>query len=566
MNKRIFSAAFIFFISVAFASSEIPRTLNFQGRLLKDGAPLNETKQLTFTFWDSATGGNQITGFRETQEVGIEKGVFTALIGYATPAGIPIEIFNGPNLWLQAELVEGANRIVLCRERISSVGYAFKAGVAETVSDAAITTSKIKDKSVTMEKLSAEIFENFVSMSTASTTIVQFILPSTAPVIAASSPDGTITLANDTRIAKNLFIGTSTIKIGTSQTDEEGNEILFLNSQGLITAQNQHLIIRSTGPARNLNLMSYEGDVSISAGTGKRVNINSPIKFNNDAEFVGSMIGSSVKSYSGGQMQVEGERGLKLVTGPFGDIEIGYGGNSRDLYIWNRRLFMGRENAEIISTYPGGSFTIDNSGLGSLNLKTGFAGNVVIGNVAVSTISMTSTNIVAGGELTDKITLKANNIVLDAPNINVSNTGIPRGVIVMWSGTLETIPKGWALCDGTQGTPNLRDRFIVGAGNIYPVNNTGGLDSVTLTVAQIPSHRHSGTTDTAGTHAHNYLGQEAMTRYEGWSGQQHYDRTTTRTTEPAGAHVHTFVTEYIGGGQPHENRPPYYALAFIMKL
>jgi len=77
---------------------------------------------------------------------------------------------------------------------------------------------------------------------------------------------------------------------------------------------------------------------------------------------------------------------------------------------------------------------------------------------------------------------------------------LPRGVIVMWSGSISSIPPGWALCDGrtytapdgTQATtPNLKDRFIVGAGREYSVGETCGTAFHTLTVAEIPSHYHT---------------------------------------------------------------------------
>lgn len=63
-----------------------------------------------------------------------------------------------------------------------------------------------------------------------------------------------------------------------------------------------------------------------------------------------------------------------------------------------------------------------------------------------------------------------------------------KGIIVMWSGSTSDIPNGWVLCDGAGSTPDLRDRFIVGAGNSYSVGNTGGSNGVTLTESQIPSY------------------------------------------------------------------------------
>jgi len=121
---------------------------------------------------------------------------------------------------------------------------------------------------------------------------------------------------------------------------------------------------------------------------------------------------------------------------------------------------------------------------------------------------------------------------------------IPSGVITMWGGSIANIPDGWTLCDGTDGTPDLQDRFIVGAGASYNVNDTGGTNSVQLTLNQIPSHSHSYQTKVEPN-----TGIYDGTGLDGDDGS-----TNTRQTS----------TE--GGDQAHENRPPYYALAYIQKL
>ncbi|MFC1767887.1 hypothetical protein ACFLZ2_05005 [Candidatus Margulisiibacteriota bacterium] len=118
---------------------------------------------------------------------------------------------------------------------------------------------------------------------------------------------------------------------------------------------------------------------------------------------------------------------------------------------------------------------------------------------------------------------------------------VPSGVIVMWSGLIASIPSGWALCDGTNGTPNLRDRFIVGAGTSYAVNTQGGSNTHTLSVAEMPSHTHNYSMPTT---AGGFLVGSTVIFWQ------------------AAAQV----TTPTGENQPHENRPPYYALAYIMKL
>jgi microcystin-dependent protein len=179
------------------------------------------------------------------------------------------------------------------------------------------------------------------------------------------------------------------------------------------------------------------------------------------------------------------------------------------------------------------------------------------------------------------------------------NTPVPVGFIGMWSGSTATVPTGWALCDGTNGTPDLRDRFIVGAGSTYAVGATGGANTVTLTTSQIPSHSHDissvGVTNTVGAHTHAYT-DPGHFHTSTWSNINDFNQgsatppgaeafpddntgtftvnTDTKTTgitiQTAGDHAHslniTSSATVTGGGAAHENRPPYYALAYIMKV
>ena len=125
----------------------------------------------------------------------------------------------------------------------------------------------------------------------------------------------------------------------------------------------------------------------------------------------------------------------------------------------------------------------------------------------------------------------------------IGGSGVPSGAIIMWSGSISNIPGGWTLCDGSDGAPDLQNRFVVGAGGQYTVGNTGGEKQVQLTVEEIPSHSHTHLRAPGG-----YYGDEPG------GANSDSSSTTTDTTEPT------------GGDQAHENRPPYYALAYIMKL
>lgn len=238
------------------------------------------------------------------------------------------------------------------------------------------------------------------------------------------------------------------------------------------------------------------------------------------------------------------------------------------------------------------------------------------------------------------------------------NTLIPAGIITLWSGAISAIPSGWLLCNGANSTPDLRDRFVVGAGTTYAVGATGGANTVTLDSTMIPSHTHSltasgttgghsndhthtvtssGTTSTVSNdHTHTFAGStggQSNTHSHGVSDPGHshsfpsplagapnsgqimradvlqataYSATNAATTgislgnanadhshyisgttsgisanhthtvsvsgTSAGVssnHTHTVTVTGTsggtGGGLAHENRPPYYALAWIMK-
>jgi hypothetical protein len=131
--------------------------------------------------------------------------------------------------------------------------------------------------------------------------------------------------------------------------------------------------------------------------------------------------------------------------------------------------------------------------------------------------------------------------------------GIPSGAIILWSGSIATIPSGWLLCDGTSGTPNLRDRFVVGAGTTYAVAATGGSAD-----AVVVSHTHA-ITDPG--HAHKWGGPILNNRGLG-ANQYDSDGSTQHNTSTVTTGI-TINTAGVSG--TNANLPPYYALAYIMK-
>lgn len=154
----------------------------------------------------------------------------------------------------------------------------------------------------------------------------------------------------------------------------------------------------------------------------------------------------------------------------------------------------------------------------------------------------------------DVVTGIADNIPSRIPTVEwVINNSIPVGFIGMWSGAANNIPAGWYLCDGTNGTPNLVDKFVVGAGNRYGVGSTGGSrDAVVvahdhggLTGDNDKNHTHSGTTNSGGNHSHTGT-------TNGAGSHSH-----SGTTNSAGAHTHTQGAIYQGGNQGRDNDSPF---------
>ena len=122
---------------------------------------------------------------------------------------------------------------------------------------------------------------------------------------------------------------------------------------------------------------------------------------------------------------------------------------------------------------------------------------------------------------------------------------VPRGVILMWSGNENNIPDGWALCNGENGTPDLRDRFIVGAGGKYGAGETGGSEAIDIN----HSHSYSGTVnETTSTDYHRVP----------TTGNQIYYPTTS--------HKHSYSGTTNAYNATKNILPPYYALCYIMKL
>ena len=161
----------------------------------------------------------------------------------------------------------------------------------------------------------------------------------------------------------------------------------------------------------------------------------------------------------------------------------------------------------------------------------------------------------------------ANNPV--ATTAFVITNGVPSGCILLWSGSIISIPGGWYLCDGNNGTPDLTDKFIVGAGSTYNVADIGGSANAVVvshshtasSVVTDPGHAHSTTFNqtSKSNNATPYILSNPFIG-ENLNGSV----AISTTSQITGVTVATSIST-VGVSGTNANLPPYYALAYIMK-
>ena len=152
----------------------------------------------------------------------------------------------------------------------------------------------------------------------------------------------------------------------------------------------------------------------------------------------------------------------------------------------------------------------------------------------------------------------------------LSTYAVPQGFIGLWSGAANAIPSGWVLCNGSNGTPDLRDRFVVGAGSGYSVGATGGSANATLV-----SHSHGSGTLSAADHTHNFKASNRAGDEDAWSNTNKafigdldsaaFTQSGTNKIYGSGSLSVSGSTASQGSSATNANLPPYYALCYIMK-
>ena len=188
----------------------------------------------------------------------------------------------------------------------------------------------------------------------------------------------------------------------------------------------------------------------------------------------------------------------------------------------------------------------------------------------------------------------------DAATKTYVDTSIPVGGIIMWSGTIASIPSNWRLCNGTNGTPDLTNKFIIGASIDATTTGAGGsggilkahtaIEGNNLVTggskdAVVVSHNHGGTTNNGsadGAHSHSVTATNSVTAnpmttaaltptiftnpqsFSTFSGIGYIEVATLTAASSGSGHTHAIATDGVSG--TNKNLPPYYAIAFIMRV
>jgi len=177
------------------------------------------------------------------------------------------------------------------------------------------------------------------------------------------------------------------------------------------------------------------------------------------------------------------------------------------------------------------------------------------------TLTSSGTLAVTGGVTLDGSAGTSGQILVSAGSGNTPTWGnaFVAGMIILWSGSSATIPTGWLLCDGSSSTPDLRNRFVVGATSTYAVGATGGSAD-----AIVVSHTHTATVTDAGHNHTVFVGNQGTQNIAGGGGAGSTIAGATLTTASNTTGI-TVANSTTGSSGTNANLPPYYALCYIMK-
>lgn len=326
-----------------------------------------------------------------------------------------------------------------------------------------------------------------------------------------------------------------------------------------------------------LNGLSISGNLAVSGNIVGNANISGNITGSNLS--VGLITGT-LTTVAQPNITSVGNLSTLNVTGNTNGSNLNLSGNLLVLgnaYIAGTTTFVNSTSLNVgdltivVANGASTSATIDGAGIE--------AGNPTVAYIKYSHASTgwtTANNFSIGGNLAVTGTITTTTVSNATANTQVATTEfvrniIPSGVITLWYGLIANIPDGWYLCDGGNGTPNLTDRFVLGAGNAYTSGQTGGSAD-----AIVVAHNHSAIASSTSVvtdpgHAHQQADNSSVNIFGGGGGGSGGSRggsglfTYSAYTGISVATTTTVTNAVTGSPGTDANLPPYYALAYIMK-
>jgi hypothetical protein len=400
---------------------------------------------------------------------------------------------------------------------------------------------------------------------------------------------GTVTNANLGTVIEEAITGSSNVTFASADVT-----LTLTDTTASQTARNLRLNLTGTsGGARNLIVPAIEkvyivnngvaDTVTVKNSTGSGIAVPSGktmYVFNNGTDVVDAIthltsltLGSALPIASGGTGSTTAAfSGENITSLNASNISSGTLANARTTASSSNgaNTIVSRGAS---GEFSAGAITADGSGITALNASNVSTGTLAVARGGTGAATLTANNVILGNG-TSAVQFVApstsGNVLTSNGTTWTSAQGFVTGMIMLWSGSIASIPSGWALCNGSSGTPDLRNRFIVGAGNTYAVAATGG-----STDAIVVSHTHTATssvTDSGHTHSVSQGGYAVSSstpypniRYSDTSGGSNSTASQTTGSNTTGISVSTTVAS-AGSSGTNANLPPYYALAYIMKL
>ena len=512
--KRILVLAISMAVAVPALTQPIPQTINYQGRLTDNSPqqnPITGTYNISFEIWTSQLGGS-IEWSEGPISVNVVNGIFNVVLGsHGSP--IPRSIFTGTRY---LSITVGTETLSP-RQELTSSGVAHVAELSDDANSLGGVAAAGWQQRVVGTCPAGSSIATIYSDGTVACEVddVGGITSETDPQVGALSTNRVPRWSGSELVDGKLYDnGTDLYYSGTSQIGLEVRNDSGLSSAAAIAAYADHT---STDNYAIYAKTSSPNGVAVYADGGSHTSGAHTVNGTSTVTGTATVNGTSV---------VTGQLGINQAS-PTSVLDV-WGTNMRvwkpgTTYGWGFKLNFGDAERVYLHEDADDDLTIKADRL------------ALMAPVGVGTTTPGQMLTVAG-------TIESTSGGIKFPDGTTQTSALPSGVVVLWSGAIANIPTGWALCDGTNGTPNLRNQFVVGAGGAYSPGDNGG------------STHHGHTVDIDKFDTGQRLGTSFVLTEMLNKGTDYYLDHRHEVDPPA------TLTDNVS------NLPPYYALAYIMKL